>query len=389
MLWIDAGAGGAGDLKQPSVDARVDGVNLGGSGLDFGVDVRARRSTRTQSDGSLVSDNSTRIYRASLSLHDAQSHKRMTLGRQVSPTLASVSVFDGALAEATSGIWSGGLFSGTQPDPETDGFSSEILQHGLYASARSYHGVDRKAFTLGAVTSTHRGEVNRDFLFAQADWMSKRGSAYVAQEFDWYRGWRRQPGHSAFEATSAFAFGRYDVVKGWSLRAGYDTRRNVRLWRDRETPATQFDDRYRSGGWVGSALEFGRHLHLDGDMRLRAGSESDRSNTWSVGGSLDGLTSRAVSLRSRFSLYDSDPSRSSLWTMSLSAQPVSVLNVGVDAGRRVTQSFEAGLTETVTWYGADGDLLIARRWFLNGSFERDQGGTNDLFQATAALSWRF
>lgn len=390
MLTVNNEGATSGRLSQPSFDFRLDGTDVGGSSLDLSVDARTRRTTRTLPDGTLESDASTRVYRASASLHDPSGKRRMTLGRQTSPTIASVSIFDGALAELAVSRVTVGAFSGTQPDPVHDGFSGTVFQHGAFLAMRQRPNAPRRwTLAAGGVTSRSHGEINRDFLFAQGDWTSGRTSASIAQEFDVYRGWRRGAGDPGFSPTSTFAMARIQVHPAVSVRTGYDNRRSVRLYRDRETPETQFDDRYREGGWLGANVDLGRHARIDGDARVRAGSAAERSHSWSAGGELTRLPLFSSTLRARWSQFTSDPTESRLLSGSLGLDPLPTVHLELAVGDRATTDRVGGGRESVRWWGTDLDLSLARRWYASGSFERDRGGSEDLTQANAGLSWRF
>ena len=74
---------------------------------------------------------------------------------------------------------------------------------------------------------------------------------YGIQEVDYYRAWKQAIGEPAWSPTGTFATARYEVTRAVSLNAGYDSRRNVRLYRDAVTPETAFDDAFRQGVWGG------------------------------------------------------------------------------------------------------------------------------------------
>jgi hypothetical protein len=385
----DRGAASAG-YSQPALDLRLNGANLNGAPVDLAVDARTRRTSTTQPDGSLFSEAVTRVYRASLSLHDPLSRYRLTVGRQMSPTLASVSEFDGALGEYTGARWGAGVFSGSQPDPAGDQVSREIVESGGFVEMHA-RALDptRWSAALGAVTSTDSGQTNRDFLFAQGDVHTSLWSAMVTQEIDVNRGWRRAAGDPVLVPTSTFLLARVQATRLLSLNAGYDNRRSVRLYRDRLTPETEFDDQFREGGWVGASYEVGSHVRVDGDLRARGGAASDRSHAWSLGSELYRLGLWNTTLRTRYARFTSVSVGTWLASLSLGVDPLPALHVEGTGGRRNTDELLAGGQEAVDWMSADVDVALARRWFVNGSVERDRSDVDRLFQEYMALSWRF
>ncbi|MGH7740458.1 MAG: hypothetical protein ACRENS_00385 [Candidatus Eiseniibacteriota bacterium] len=387
----DKGSGGNGGFSQPALDVLLNGSNMSGVPIDLSLDARTRRTTTTIAGGGLTSDASTRIYRASLSLHDRLSKFRMTIGRQTSPTLASVSIFDGVLAEYGGNRYSAGLFSGTQPDPVQDNISSSIFEHGAYVEMHQRPMAMRHwSLALGGVTSTQDGQVNRDFLFTQAYYQTPNFSTSINQEVDVNRGWKRAAGEQPLTPTSTFAMARLQLSKPLSLNIGYDNRRNVRLYRDYVSPATEFDDLYRSGGWVGASLEGGPHMRLDGDFRQRGGSPADRSTAWSSGAQFMRMGFWNLTMRGRYSEYNSTTLISRLTSFGASVDPIGYMHLEGSGGTR--SSINSGFTsasENVVWYSADLDLTLARRWYVNANLEHDKGTVSDITQEYVGLSWRF
>lgn len=387
----DRGAAGSGGFTQPALDVLLNGSNMSGVPIDLALDARTRRTTTMISGGGITSDASTRIYRASLSLHDRTSKFRMTIGRQTNPTLASVSIFDGVLAEYGGTRYSAGLFSGTQPDPVQDNISSSIFEHGAYVEMHQRPLATRHwSLAVGGVTSTQDGQVNRDFLFTQAYYQTPNFSTSINQEVDVNRGWKLATGEQRLTPTSTFAMMRMQVAKPLSLNIGYDNRRNVRLYRDFVTPATQFDDLYRNGGWIGASLEAGPHMRMDSDFRQRGGSPADRSTAWSSGVQFMRMGLWNLTMRGRYSEYSSVTLISRLTSFGASVDPVGSVHLEGSGGTRA--SINTGVTsasEMVRWYGADLDLTLARRWYVNANIEHDQGSVSNITQEYVGLSWRF
>ena len=390
--WIgvqDRGAASTG-FNQPALDFRLDGSNLSGAPVDLAVDARSRRTTTTDASGNLSSEALTRVYRASLSLHDRAARFRLTVGRQMSPTLASVSLFDGALAEYSGPRWSAGLFSGVQPNPLDDRFSSEVLEHGGFVETHSRPlEATRWSAAIGGVTSTDSGQTNRDFLFAQTYVQAPKLSVTATQELDLNRGWKRAAGEAALTPTSTFLLLRYQVSRPFALTGGYDNRRSVRLFRDRLTPETEFDDRFREGGWLGASTEIGPHLRVDGDVRRRGGGSSERSDAWSSGIEVYRWRRWNPVLRARFAQFTNTSLSSQLTSLGLGVDPLPAAHLEASGGVRKSEDRIAGTTENVDWMSYDLDVALARRWLLTGSIERDHSDVDRLLQEYVALSWRF
>uniref|UniRef100_A0A832MKQ8 Uncharacterized protein n=1 Tax=Eiseniibacteriota bacterium TaxID=2212470 RepID=A0A832MKQ8_UNCEI len=374
----------AGDLTQPALDLRLDGAGLGGAHLDLAVDVRARRTQRAG-----ARDDAARVYRLSTTIHDRAGRVRLTAGRQVSPQLASVSLFDGVLLEAAGARWSVGAFGGAQPEPVRMGLSSEVLEQGAFVGWRTLAGGARHAsVTAGAVVSAASGNVDRTFGFAQAAYRDRRVSAWLAQEVDAHPAWKRALGDAAVEPTNTYATLRAEVTRGLSLHAGFDGRRSVRLWRDRETPETAFDDRVRRGAWAGASWEPRAALRLHADARASRVGGADDARSWTAGlETLRGLPA-AARARARWSSHADDRTETRLVALGLSADPGGALHVELGGGARRTRDTASGRAEDATWVGADLDVVAGRRALINLSVEREDGLERTV-QSWAGLSWRF
>jgi hypothetical protein len=325
----------------------------------------------------------------SATVHDVAAHRQLTIGRQSASVLTAISLFDGVLAEAGNGRFGIGLFSGVQPEPVGMGFSSDILQHGAFVQWHQTPLAARRwNVTTGGVTSTQGGQPNRDFLFAQGSYGDGRTWLWLSQEMDVNRGWKRALGEPALSATNTFFNGRTQLARALSVSGGYDNRRSVRLYRDRLTPETEFDDRYRQGGWLGLSVTPGR-LRFDGDARATGGAPGSRSTTWTMSAEASRLSRLNASLKARISRYGSDAVISHLLSLGLGLQPSAHVRVELSGGERLTRNALNDLDESARWEQVDMDVTLARRWYLNGSFDRTHGVYEDTRQEYVGLSWRF
>jgi hypothetical protein len=373
-------------VVQPALDLRAEGPVL--PCADVAVDVRSRLTSRT--DNSVkTTESAARVYRAALTTHDVTGHYRMTVGRQASSALSTVSIFDGALVEFDGEQRYGGLFGGVQPEPTRLGLSGAISQYGAFAGLRQRAGSERRwNVTMGGISSWEAGQPNREFLFAQSSYLAGGFAAFWLQEADVNRGWRRAPGDPGFSPTSTFLSVRAPVGRRVIVSGGYDGRRNVRLYRDRETPETQFDDRFRQGGWVGASVEPQRHVRVSADLRQNWG-EVDPSTSWSAGVELLRLPWVQSTVRGRAAAYRGDLTQSRLLAFGLGATPFGSLHLETSGGQRQTTDHLSGIEELDYWQDLTLDLSVGRRCYLSANSERDHGDSGGLWQHTLGLSWRF
>lgn len=386
--WLSVDSPGGGRFRQPSLALRFDGTGLGDGRADVAFDMRSRRTTRSFSGAGESVENAGRVYRATLALHGPGPGLRLVLGRQTSPTLASVSLFDGALLERVSPTGSYGVFAGTQPEAIRYGFSSDVVEGGAFVEFHQAPGAaERWSLAFGGVTSLDHGHPTRDFAFAQGGWFSKALTASFTQELDVNRSWKRVGGEPMLSATSTFATASAPVTPWLALNAGYDSRRSVRLYRDRLTPETEFDDAYRRGAWVGAQVTPLPRLRLGGDTRTSDGA--GRAESWSVHAEAWRLSRLNATLRARYSRFEGGGQVSSLRSFGAGFEPFRAARLDVSGGVRALRLAEFGVDDHEHWLGVDMDLAFGRAWYLGAGWERDRGDDGETRQVQASLNRRF
>jgi hypothetical protein len=379
------------EFSQPALDMRLDGNGLAAGHLGLAVDVRSRRTYRTPAVGEGEAEDSARVYRAALSIHDRRGRHRVTAGRQFSPSLATVSVFDGVLADLNRASWSIGVFGGTQPDPISYGFSQEITEYGGFVQLHNRPQSNKHwSVTSGAVGSYQSGEVNREFAYLQALFTGPRLSLFATQEVDFNRDWKILDGEDQFSFTSTYLHIGYRVSRGFSLRGGYDNRRNIRLYRDHITPETEFDDSFRRGTWVGFTQRFANRYRLGLDGKTNSSETAGTANSYTLTLGANRISRANLSLNYRGTFLTNE--RLEGWLHSL--------NTSVSAGRRTRLSAIGGLREDtnlvdetlsqqLVWYGLAVDLSLGRHWFVQLSGERTEGRLEKNDQGYFSTTYRF
>jgi hypothetical protein len=391
-LLIQSQDGSGARFMQPSGDLRLFGSSLGGTGLGIAVDARGRRNMQTRADGfGTDAQAQARVYQASLSWQAPASPLRLTAGRQYAPGIAPVGLLDGVSAQLDRSAWGGGLFVGSEPDPLDLALSGTVTQLGGYVQRHSQPGAaSRWGLSAGLSGSYLHSGTNREFLYFQGDYSTRRLSLYAAQEVDYYRPWRRVGGEHALSPTSTFASLLFRVSDAISVTAGLDNRRNVRLYRDVVNPETAFDDAFRRGAWAGLSARTGR-FQVGLDARASAGglSGSAGSSTLSLGA--DRLTGWGLSLRSRSTRYSSAATgrRGWLQAFTLGLEPGGRGSLQLSGGWRNERSDLAAATATVNWVSTDLDYTLARSWLVVLSAYRERGGPEAHDLLYGGLSFRF
>ncbi len=387
-VWQQNGSGA--HFSQPSFDIRLDAQSIGGSAVGLVLDLRTRRTTSSLADGARVVDGRTRVYQGALFLAAPGSPLRVTAGRQFSSALASVTLFDGVMVEFARPSWRVGAFGGSEPEPTSLGYSPDIRDYGGYVQMHNRpEAASRWSTTLGAIGSYQAGVTNREFLYLQAGYSNRRLSLFGAQEVDYYRGWKQALGEHAWSLTGTFSMLRYEFSPSVSVNAGYDSRRNVRLYRDTVTPETAFDDAFRRGIWGGVWIRAGKG-RVGLDARSSSGGTAGQTQSYTLSLGVDRVTPLQLGLRSRTTRYDGPRQSGWLQSFGVDVTPAPLLRLGLDGGVRIIRDPLADPSDySVTWLGADMDVNLGRRWYMMVSGTHEVGGIDSNDQIFGGLSYRF
>lgn len=383
-------SGAAGAITQPALDARLDGQSLGGTALGVSLDVRAHRTRRAGVATPENSSGDTRIYQAALHVDGAAGPGRLTLGRQFATALSPVGLFDGLSADYTWAHTGAGLFAGSQPDVVSFGVSSAIREYGAWFRLHNAPGDPGIwSVTTGAIGSYAQGEVNREFLYLQGQFVNRVVSLVAAQELDYNRGWRAAAESTTTTPTSTFATARVALGPLLSVNAGFDNRRSIRLYRDFVSPETEFDDSFRRGTWAGIQLA-SSHVQASADARTSQGGSGGSSDSWTASAGLTRLTPLGLGLRARATRYAGTHLEGELRSASLELQPGGRFRLDVSAGNRTDiRPLDGTEPSTLRWLGADFDTGIGRSWYLTLSMYRERGADGRMLQYFGSLSYRF
>jgi hypothetical protein len=371
------------ELVRPMLDLYVNGMRERGP-LDVVLDLRAHR-TRLTGDGVAEDEMLGRVYRASIGTHARGAGPFVVAGRQFGPGV--VSQFDGLSVGWNTTRWAASVYGGSEPEPLRMGYSRDVVHAGGYVEAR-HAASSRAAWSarVGVATSYDRGNSNRNFAFAQTFWRSDRVTLHAQQEVDVSPAWRRESGAPPWDPTNTFAAVSVAALPWLDLRGGYDARHSVRLWRDRETPETEFDDQAREGGWVG-ATAGPRALRVSGEVRTMAGGgQNDLS--WSGEVSWIPRVAWAPAARSRYATYLTSFSHSQLTALTVSVDPPWALHLEASGGRRI---FDDGISgeDVIDWYEGVVEWSPGAPWFVHGAWTVEHSDPERMTETLGGLSMRF
>ena len=377
------------DTDRPALNLRLYGREIAGGPVGAEVDIRSRMTHRTV-DGNSETDTQSRIYRLNMFGGTPGNGFGWTAGRQFAPSLSVLHLFDGIRFQYDRQTWSTGILGGTQPEPRKLGLSGDVREGGAWFTYKRTSSRTRWALTTAAVASYAEGTVDREFAWLQGRWARGGFSARADQVIDLNRDWKKDAGEPLISSTSTYAMVRWQAHRKLGLTTGLDNRRRVRMFRDRETPETEFDDSYRRGFWLGaqSRLLSWLDLGIRGRTRGRDNSERADSGTLNVGVRTPWLG--ALRFNSRSSMYKSELVQGWLQSLRMSAQPHPRVSAGVFGGVRSEEGRSNDLMDGEDyWIGGDIDLTLARRAWISLSWESYLNGEEDFDQLWVGTGLRF
>ena len=384
--------GGTG-FTQPSLDVWLDGRPSPGTPFGIAMDVRARRTVTSPVTGSTTVDGHARAYQLAVYWNPETSPARVTIGRQMATAFPSVGLFDGIAAELSTAQWSAGVFGGSQPEPHDLSFATDIVGGGAYVQRRGSRDTRGRQWsaTLGLSGSYENAHANREFVYLQGYYSSRRLVTLVSQEIDYYRPWKRTTGMPAVSFTGTLATLRYHASRAVDVHVGFDNRRNVLLYRDFVNPVTTFDDAFRQGIWAGAAFRFGVRGSGGVELRRSSGEATGLATAYTAWLGADRLAGTGLSIRGRSGYYHTPLVVGWLHSAALAADPLrGRSHVELSGGARLeTDARAIPARSTITWIGTDLDVNLARAWYVlvSGSIER--GGFAPTSQFYTGFSVRF
>jgi hypothetical protein len=377
--YLIVGADGGAGFTQPSVDVWIDGRPSPQSPFALAMDIRARRTATTLPSGTAI-DNQTRAYQLSLSFSPPTSRTRLTLGRQIALGFSSVGVYDGVSGELNTRRWTGALFTGTQPDPVTLDFSTDLVQAGGYVQRHGGGNGRLWSATVGLSGSYQNGHANREFGLLQGSYSSRQLALFASQEIDYYGALKRTTGAPALSLTSTFATLRYHATERTDFQVGFDNRRNVLLYRDVVNPLVTFDDAFRQGVWAGMYVRLTQRFSAGLDARRSSGGTAGTADAVTATLAANRLGNSMLGLRARTTYYQSPVVDGWLPALGLNADR-GIAHIELSGGARIEREHFATANSTITWIAGDLDFNVARAWYLtlSGSVERGPGATSQVY----------
>jgi hypothetical protein len=172
--------------------------------------------------------------------------------------------------------------------------------------------------------------------------------------------------------------------------AGYDNRRDVRLYEDYVSPETAFDAAYRAGIWGGAALHLAERYRLGLVLRNSSGGSAGNADSYTFSASANRLTPANLNLRLRTTRYDNERSDGWMFTTAAGWSPDPRWSFDLYGGLRSDDGKSLATPDVDTsWFGVDFDVSLLEGWYLNVSGESNNSGEDAYNQFYTSISWRF
>jgi len=174
------------------------------------------------------------------------------------------------------------------------------------------------------------------------------------------------------------------------LHGGYDNRRNVRLYRDRVTPITEFDDSFRRGLWTGASLKIHNRYRLGVDVRTNRREDAEDADSYTATFNANRIGGSKLDIHTRSTRYTNDRLEGWLHALDAGVHFASRSYLRIGGGVRDETSLTGAVPgETLHWFGIDTEIGLGRHWYLLLSLERTTGDFSEVDQLYSSLTYRF
>lgn len=338
-----------------------------------------------------IQDTMNRTYLMSLSYINPQSNWTASFGRMYLPYASSLETVDGGyVGFRTSTRTTIGAFFGSSPNPAAWNYDPNREMGGGYFNI---HGGNFEnlhySSSVGGGINLQSWSVQRPFVFTENDFSYKRYvSLYQAMQID-------HP--TANPGTQPVGLGIGESL----LSARFQVHPRVMLdltdtyFRDVPTydpvlVGTGLLDKYLYQGINGGArIQF--PMHITGYFSLgSSNNSSDNKNSMNqlFGAAMTNIWKTGLGVDARYSKFDSSFASGTYSTVSVMRDLGERFRLDLQAGRYEYNSSLAAASDS--YFGnAIMDMNLGARFFFQGMFTAQRGGTFDYNQLTTVLGYRF
>jgi hypothetical protein len=352
---------------------------------------RGRVQSSTQPAQSSIQDLINRTYEMSLTYVNPGSPWTAGIGRMYLPWATSLEVIDGGyVARSMSRGSVVGVFAGSTPDPTAWNYNPARKLTGALVN---FHGGDWEGFrystTAGAGVELLNWAVDKPFLFSENDFSYKRVvSLYYSTQID-------RPTANPGSPPVDFGVGQTLLTLRVQAHPRVEFDLTDTYFRDVPTfdaalVGTGLLDKYLFQGISGGS-RFQLPLRVTGYFSVGQSSAStDKTNSWNTlyGATMSRIWKTDLTIDARYSKFDSSFASGIYRTVTISRDLGDRFRVNLQGG---TQSFASSLSNDRGEYFANllFDTNLGARYFLEGSYTTQRGGTQEYNQYTATFGYRF
>ena len=266
---------------QPSVRTKLKIDNLFSKKMKLHIKHRSRYYNRSSNQNIMSSqDNwSHRLYEFAIYSTDKLQSIQYSFGRQSIYQMRGIGFVDGLyLGKSLNKKVKIGTAIGLEPDNLNQKINFKRKKAGLFLAYTMVNKDDKKILLSAALAGSYiSSDINREYLYLQADYTSTKLSINQFAELDYYRSIRKEAFDKSFSFTSYYGRVNYNLNPSYSFYISYDTRERVLYLEDSYSSDTLFDDNNNRGIKMGARLRPKQNLSIsiNGGVRTRSNSFAD------------------------------------------------------------------------------------------------------------------
>lgn len=373
------------DYNQPSLSLQSEISHI--RGFTINLRMRARRTNR--STGSSEWDN--RYYEASFKGKSTRYPLTWSVGRTTPGRVSGVGYLDGLAGDyRLIPELSVGAFAGADPDLGGGSTQWDHRKGGIFASYEKGDWSTRRISAMAAVIGSYNSRtIEREFLYLSTDLVWKPElSFYQSAELEVNRGWRKNVAGGSLTLSSLMLSARWTATKNHSLSLNYNNRIPTRMWEDRATPDSLFDDALRQGIRLGLSSRLPLNFRSNLDFGVN-GTHGQKTATSASGGlTHPSLFWTRISTGYRASYFDSEYSQGFQQSISFSRALRWGIDLGLVGGSSSYTFTSGGRGKSSTNYLRGSMNYGIRRFYGSVSMEFQRGGGFDANRIYADIGMR-
>jgi len=373
------------DYNQPSLTVQSEIKHA--RGFTISLRMRARRTNRTIGESKW--DN--RYYEAALKGKSSRFPISWAVGRTTPGRVAGVGYLDGMSGDyKITPELTAGAFAGSNPDLGGGSTQWDHRKGGLFALYEKGDWSTRRISSMAALIGSYNAkDIEREFLYLSNDFVyNQQLSFFQSAEVELNRGWRKDVAGGSLTLSSFMLSSRWTATKKHSLSLNYNNRLPTRMYEDRTTPDTLFDDALRQGVRLGLSSRLPLNFRSNLDFGVN-GTYGQKTATSASGGLMHpNLLWTRISTSYRASWFDSEYSQGFQYSLSLSRPLKWGIDVGLVGGSSSYTFTSGGRGKSTSNYLRGSANYGIGKFYGSVSMEFQRGGGYDANRIYADIGMR-